>query len=1339
MADATSALRLADVTRFWCPPTADYAVDPDGFLTDPESQGFGGGSRNPNAVPTGSLAAHRCAVLLGEPGVGKSRVLTETGALAANVDDVVRIDLAGYGSESRLIREVFEHADITRWSAGDGSLALVLDSFDEAQRRVPTLGSIARAYLTGYPCERLYLRVACRTAEWPRTLARALADRFGATDVQTMELLPLRRDDVAHLLPASVDLPAFLAAVDAAHAGPLAARPLTLRMLVGAYVAEGALPDRGADLYERGSLVLCGEHSDDRRDTGLTGELTATQRLVVASRVAACTTFGARPSVSRVAVGAVTEDRDLPADDVVGGSEPHPMGAVAVDHAAVRETLETGLFTGSGDGHLGWTHATFPDFLAARWVLSNGLTDQQVQSLTVAADGRLFPQVRRVAAWLVAIKPERFAWLTSLDPQSFLSEIDVPDPALRHRIVERLFELAEAGRLHDEFGTSFRGLAHPGLAEQIRPRVQGSGDVQRLAINIGSHCAVTDVLPDLVNVAFDHTVVERHRVAAAWAVHELTAEAPVDDLAPLARDSAARGPDEYDELLGAALVTSWPHAIPTAEAFTLVHAQHPRNFHGLLALFLGRLAGALTADDVTPAVRWLAQLLDVDDERLAPLVRGVVVLALQHLDDPEACAAIVALARRRAADYQPLVPDELGEPGVVLPPEVRRRLALELLAGQEEDEESRILFQLTESMGGHGLGLIRSDDLPWLIDTYAAHPTLRRSLGRAAQWVVRLGDLDHATLLLELPADHPFVVDVAAAWMAPVRLDSPDAIDLRKQWQLVTRRRTAKNRTRADRDVRRMLREDLAALRAGDVERLWRVARLLSVRPGTRFYSNEFQPDLTQHPRWAELSNDARDAIVDAADGYLRSAACVPEKWLGTSTRYYPAQAGYQALLLLLRLRPDALTSLEGVVWREWAPILVDWPVTINGAQWEDKQVLLTLARPHAEQQLVDAIVTVVAAAVASDDHVFVRDECAFLWSDALAERLLDVADSSGAIKLKPLGDLLPLLATHSPDKVRPLLLDWLTPAAAGDRERALMAGRLLMRHDAEAAWEPLRERFAAEPAFGDEVLLGYGAAHDRTPPQLSPQRLAELYLWLVERFPPTEDPDEEDVHWVGPREALGHWRDAILDHLRALGTPDGVDAVRMVAAARPDIPWLARTVVTAEDALRTSLWQPVSPPELVRLAAEPRTRLVYDEAALLRLVREGFKDIQRRLQGQTPEAHLLWDTVARRPKSEDEISLYLRNRLTDRLAERGVVVNREVQVRPTSRSGVGERTDLHIDAVTQATTTGPPTITIVGEVKGAWNPEGETAMQSQLLDRYMRDTGSRHGIFVALLLFPWA
>lgn len=1320
-----------EVTRFWCPPTETYSIDSDGFLSDPERVAFGGRSRNPNAVATEALAGHRCVVLLGEPGVGKSRTLAGFNPVAGDQINVVRIDLASYGTEPRLIRDVFERDEITRWRADGGSLALVLDSFDEAQRRVPTLPLIARDYLGEYPCDRLYLRIACRTAEWPTTLAQTLNDCFNSS-MMTVELLPLRRKDVPRFLPDTVDADRFLAAIDEVHAGPLAARPLTLRMLIGSYLREGSLPSRGAALYERGMLTLCDEHSNERRDTSLASQLTPLERLVVAGRVAACTSFGARTTLSLAPAG-TTEAHDLPVDDIVGGTEGYEMGAVRVDRPAMKETLETALFSGRGVHRIGWTHATFPDFLAARWLLSNEVTDEQIRSVMVAFDGRLFPQVRRIAAWLVAIRAERFAWLTTLDPESFLSEIDLPDETLRKRVVDALFQLAESGELQHEYGRNFQGLHHSELVDQVRPRLAAAADVQRLAIDIAEDCGLKEVLPALVDVAFDHAVVDYNRVAAAWAVHHLTEDDRGDALARLARDSTARGADPNDELKGAALLASWPHAIATAEAFSLVDPQHPRNLYGTHAMFVRTLAESLTAADLAAAVAWLRQLGDrIDDERMAPLVRGALLLALEQLDDPEARAAVVSVARRRAANYQSLFGEDGGEPDVTLSDDARRRLAMELLADSDDD----LLIQMTESVGGHGLALVRPDDLPWLIETYAARDDLRSPLRRVVEWVVRLHDPVHVNLLLGLPREHPFFVDVVAPWVEPIRLDSPQATELREQWRLVTRRRAQRRPTEDDREVEQFIRTDLEAIRAGETDRFWHLARLVKVRPGSRYYNDDFQPDLTRSARWDDFSDDVRSTIVDAASRYVRSANCQPEKWLGTTTRYFPAEAGYQALLLLLRLRPDELTTLDGSVWREWAPILIDWTTTANGAAWEDKQILLTYARPHAHEELTETIITLVKAAAAEDAHVFLNQECELLWSERLASELLSVAAEMSAPTT--FGDVLPLLAQLSPDLVRPLLLDWLRPeSSATNHERGLLAGRLLLRHDAAATWDLLRARMLNDPDFGSELVLGYGHAHDRTPPDLAPKQLAELYLWLVERFPPSEDPTFEDVHWVGPREALGNWRDAILRHLRSLGTPDAVDAVRAIAAARPEIAWHGQTLIAAQDALRANLWHPLSPPELMRIASEPQSRLVYDEAALLRLVRSQFAEIQHRLQGQTPESHLLWDSVARRPKSEDEISDYLRNRLQDRLGDRGVVVNREVQVRRPRRTGIGERTDLHIDAVTDASSTGRPTITIVGEVKGAWNDETNTAMQSQLVDRYMRDVGSRHGVFVVAWFDP--
>jgi hypothetical protein len=124
--------------------------------------------------------------------------------------------------------------------------------------------------------------------------------------------------------------------------------------------------------------------------------------------------------------------------------------------------------------------------------------------------------------------------------------------------------------------------------------------------------------------------------------------------------------------------------------------------------------------------------------------------------------------------------------------------------------------------------------------------------------------------------------------------------------------------------------------------------------------------------------------------------------------------------------------------------------------------------------------------------------------------------------------------------------------------------------------------------------------------------------------------------------------------------------------------------------------------------------------------------EIQVGLTGATPASHYLWDTHTGRPKTEDEVSDYLRNELDRALAVRGIVVNREVQVRRNRASGIGERTDLLVEA---AAATGPEAshISLPVEVKGAWNAELTTALEDQLVGRYMRDTSAEHGIFLVV------
>ena len=79
-----------------------------------------------------------------------------------------------------------------------------------------------------------------------------------------------------------------------------------------------------------------------------------------------------------------------------------------------------------------------------------------------------------------------------------------------------------------------------------------------------------------------------------------------------------------------------------------------------------------------------------------------------------------------------------------------------------------------------------------------------------------------------------------------------------------------------------------------------------------------------------------------------------------------------------------------------------------------------------------------------------------------------------------------------------------------------------------------------------------------------------------------------------------------------------------------------------------------------------------------------------------------------------------------DDLKGKGIIVNREVEIRR------GEKTDIHVDAILSGERTGVvDVVTVIIEVKGCWNPNLKTAMETQLVDRYLKDNECDYGIFL--------
>lgn len=1314
----------SNVERFWCPRDGSYSLDDDGFLRDPDASFLGMGSVNPGALRGDDLRSVRCLVLLGEPGSGKSTVIRDDPVAPAGWR-FLRIDLAAYGSEDRLVREVFQCAEVISWTGTDDQLCVVLDSFDEARARMPHLATLIADELRKLPVDRLALRLACRTADWPPSLEQALGQMF--EEVAVVEILPLRCVDASSIAGTWCDASQLLDEVRRVGAGPLAARPLTLRFLAQGFAEAGMLPDPGPGMYAAGVRSLCEEQNPGRRDAGLLGTAEVEERVAVARRIAAATVFGGAASVW-IGTDVDSDGADLRLSDLAGMTEPTATGHVAPTRSAVMEVLGTGLFTSRGARRLGWAHATFADYLAAEWVVRNELSVAQARPLFLGPDGRCWPQTRLAASWAVAIAPDRFGFLARADPQAFQGEVDLPGDELRREVIDGLFAAASSltsGPWH----RPYRGLRHDGIAAQLRPLLRDvDPDRRLLALQISDECGVVELRPDLVAIAIDRDAEIQDRISAGRAVARLERPHRTDELRALALDASVRGDDPEDELKGVALLASWPQAVSAEEVFSVLTPAKQRNLYGAYAAFIEQFRSDLTSEDVETGLDWLRDASGPSsDHRLGRLANRILELAASRPTEQWVIDAFARIALDRAEQHQgflfeDLRDDDRGDP--LGDPALRRAVAEALVANDVDDS---VLLRLTERWP-YSLGVVRSDDLQWLSEVYAcAGAEARTALRSLFEWTFDVNRLEHCEVVLALARDHPLRQDLTHEWVEPVLLGSPEAQQMRTQWERLHGPRRPRTPPEPD-EVNEEIATRLEQFDSGDASGFWYSMRLLTVAPGSKYFGEEFNPDRTAMPRWSALPDQTRQSLVEAAEKYVCTQSCEPERWLHRpNVRCFHPDAGYCALVLLLRLAPDRLEQLPQSAWLAWAPVLSCLSTAaVNGASWEDKETLLDLAGPDALAAARAALISHVEAHVSEGTAPSAENEANYLWNDELsgAYRRLAVVSPSA-----PREEVVRTVAKHDIASVRPLLCEWLTDTA--DVERFHLAVKMLVDHDLESSWPAVRDALGPDPAIAQSALAAtltvrgfQGIEH------LPAQLVGDMYLWLRSRFPPDTDPQFDDVHSVGPREQIGHWRDKLLVRLRDLGTTEAVEAVRRIAEALPEDRWLGRTVAAAEAALRRSQWSPTPLSQLLELSGDRRKLLVDDLDGLSGVTAGGVGEIQGRLTGATPRSHLLWDSHSGRPKSEDEISDYLASELVPLLSGRGVVVNREVQIRRNRPSGIGERADILVEAAMP----GRPAINhlvLPVEVKGAWNDDLLSAMKDQLVERYMLDLRASCGIYL--------
>jgi predicted NACHT family NTPase len=1338
--------------RFWCPREGIINLADGGYLYIPDTFINLRGELDP--VPIENLENTPCLILLGEPGIGKSTEIAKYEAVVKERiqeigDSFLSFDLRDYQSDQRLFQSLFGNLVFEQWIEGIHQLYFFLDSLDEALININTLATSLIRELSQYPTERMRFRIACRTADWPLILENGLTDLWGKEHVGVYELTPLRRVDVIEASVSSgVDSVQFIDEVAQKEAQPFAIKPVTLNFLLNIYRKEGHFPKSKTALYFEGCQLLCSEANLSRIASKRIGYLSPMQRMIIAARIAAVTVFSNRAAIwTDLNLGEVPET-DVKKDELIWGTEWVDDQEFQLSIPDIEETLDTGLFSARGQRRMGWAHQTYAEFLAAWYLVHHNVSLSQMISLVEHPEdrkGRLIPQLHETAAWLSSLESQVFKEITNRDPKVLLySDIATADVNDRADLVDRLLRMYDKGELLErDWGDYHRynKLNHPELAEQLRPYVQDISKnelVRRVAVEIARACNVQGLQQDLVNIAMDEAKSIHLRASAAFTVSEIGDGNAKIQLKPLALGQA--GEDPEDELKGCGLRALWPEHITAGELFSIISFPKKDNIIGVYDLFLNDdLVKHLQVADIPVALEWVKTIAAqyAIPSRFDRLIDSILWLGWQNLDEPlilpPFAGALLSLLDR----HHRIIRDRIRF-GSDSPNNFRKVL-------QDSEQKRRSLIQamlpLIKKSEFNPLDLIFTntpivfpEDVLWLIAALKSTDDLacKRILAKLIFQVFNQEDQEQVDATFYASEDDQILGEFFRNFFQPIPLDSEQAADLREMHQ---RRRSWAAREQDEKEEPQSPTALIATrsdqFEAGDFDAWWH----LNVDLIRWSRSNEFETDLTVLSVWMLIDDSTKSRLIRTARKYVEGRNSEPEKWIGENKEYRPAHAGYRAIKLLLSETPDIVYAFQREVWKQWAPAVLYYSQYLTDSNEDQDRLMLKLAYQNAPDEIIKTLMALIDKENGESGQAFIVRRMEFILDSRLEKNLLEKL-SDDLLKEGALGDILGMLLSHRVADAVKSARELAAPHQMNkgvDRSRALVAMRLLFIFAANQGWDVIWPTVNKDPEFADELFRAIAFQFDRyqemRSKSLSADQLADLFILLSKRYPHREDPHPDGFHEVASRERLGQWRDSILMYLKGLGTPESCTAIWRISQRLPHLQWLKRVLSEAESITLRRTWNPPEPRHILRLVREPRLRLVESGNQLLDILIESLERLQAKLHGETYAVQFLWNKVGKdkyTPKDENSLSDFVKLHLIDELRERGIIINREVKIQR------GQKTDIHVNAIKKSKFQSEhDVITAIIETKGCWHPELERAMQTQLMDRYLIDNQSEHGLYL--------
>lgn len=392
----------------------------------------------------------RPAIVLGEPGMGKSELLRQLGARPG----------FHYVTARKFLRR--RPGDLP----GEPGDVLVIDALDEvaaARDDDPVQRVLTQLAAGGYPS----FVLSCRSVDWRGVAARQdIQDDYELKPLE-LRLEPLSESEAQDFLAQRLDDAGRATEVVTALARRGLARfygtPLTLDLIAKVVMADGSLPASRAGLFDAATDLLRKEHDEKRSGSALT-QVGRDSALDAAGAAMAALIITGSEAISLEASGRVDE-ADLHVADV----------AELPGAGALRTVLGSGLFVRPGaEDRAAPLHRAVAEYLGARWLAAHAPEASARRLLSLLTfNGGAPASLRGIHAWLAHFDRDLAPAVIATDPYGVLRYGDASGlgPGDARRLLDALQALSGADphfRSEDWARHEAPALVQPAMLEPVR-------------------------------------------------------------------------------------------------------------------------------------------------------------------------------------------------------------------------------------------------------------------------------------------------------------------------------------------------------------------------------------------------------------------------------------------------------------------------------------------------------------------------------------------------------------------------------------------------------------------------------------------------------------------------------------------------------------------------------------------------------------------------------------------------------------------------------------------------------------------------------------------------------